>query len=348
MNKFIVLALLGGFLLTGAACQKRKPNEAAALEKKKQSDKSVAAVEQPSASYSMLYSWLERYGEWIETDKYGFVWQPNEAQRSRAWRPYLSGRWAFSDAGWLWISSEPFGWAVYHYGRWIRLRHVGWIWTPDEQWAPAWVSWRKSSEHIGWAPLPPEARFDAQVGIRNWADNYYEIGPDQYSFVPIEQFGAQRVGPTVLPSEENLALVNQTTNVTNLHVGRDTNVVLNHGPDFAELQRRTQHPIERLRVARRTVVRFLEENPKPTIDGETIEMPAPILAQRRPAEKPKRVREKLSYATIDRGWEMVVDSESAERVRMKIKSESAPPEVAPAKAFVRQSRRGAKPVSAAP
>jgi uncharacterized protein YraI len=34
-------------------------------------------------------------------------------------RPYTVGRWVFTDRyGWMWASSEPFGWATYHYGRW--------------------------------------------------------------------------------------------------------------------------------------------------------------------------------------------------------------------------------------
>jgi hypothetical protein len=66
------------------------------------------------------------------------------------------------------MSEEPFGWATFHYGRWTRLRNIGWIWVPGDEWAPAWVSWRKSNDYIGWAPLPPEARFDRRRGIHNW------------------------------------------------------------------------------------------------------------------------------------------------------------------------------------
>ena len=107
-------------------------------------------------SYDTFYRKLEPYGGWRETTDYGYVWQPEQAQRSRDWRPYTDGRWAYTDAGWTWVSDEPFGWATYHYGRWTRLRGVGWVWVPGDEWAPAWVSWRKSDRHLGWAPLPPE------------------------------------------------------------------------------------------------------------------------------------------------------------------------------------------------
>ena len=135
--------------------------------------------ERGGGSYSTFYTRLESDGDWIETSNYGYVWQPRLAHESRTWRPYSNGRWVYTDAGWTWISEEPFGWATYHYGRWTRLRNVGWVWVPGNEWAPAWVSWRKSDDYVGWAPLPPEARFERASGIHNWADNYYDIGPDQ-------------------------------------------------------------------------------------------------------------------------------------------------------------------------
>jgi hypothetical protein len=170
----------------------------------------------PSASYSTFYTKLDPYGVWRETANYGYVWQPREAERSRSWRPYTNGRWVYTDAGWTWVSEEAFGWAAYHYGRWTRLRDIGWVWVPGDEWAPAWVSWRKSNDYVGWAPLPPEARFDRHTGIHNWADNYYDIGPDQYCFVPSNQFGARRVEAAVVPTERNVTIVNQTANVTNI------------------------------------------------------------------------------------------------------------------------------------
>ncbi|HEY6070195.1 MAG TPA: DUF6600 domain-containing protein, partial [Chthoniobacterales bacterium] len=98
--------------------------------------------------YSTFYNKLEPYGDWIETGDYGYVFHPREATSAR-WRPYVNGRWVYTDAGWAWISEEPFGWATYHYGRWTRLRGIGWVWVPGNQWAPAWVSWRKGNDYVG-------------------------------------------------------------------------------------------------------------------------------------------------------------------------------------------------------
>src|SRR6266404_7433796 len=96
-----------------------------------------------TTGYTTFYNKLEPYGDWIETGDYGYVFHPRQAESSRSWRPYTDGRWVYTDAGCTWISEEPFGWATYHYGRWTRLRGIGWVWVPGNQWAPAWVSWRK-------------------------------------------------------------------------------------------------------------------------------------------------------------------------------------------------------------
>jgi len=317
------------------SCQKKQSEAAGKALRTKENapPKNGSLVDQPTASYTMFFTRLERYGAWRETSDYGYVWQPNEAARSRTWRPYTNGRWVYTDVGWTWVSEEPFGWATYHYGRWVRLRHIGWVWTADIEWAPAWVSWRKNDDYIGWAPLPPEAHFDRRAGIRNWADNYYDIGPDQYCFVPATQFGAQRVLPTIVPAERNLSIVSQTTNVTNITYNNTS--IVDQGPDYYELRARTQQPIEHLRVVRRTILNFLAENPRVVIKGEVIEMPAPIIAKARTAERPRRIKESVAHATVDRGWEMLVDPEAAEKVRAKIKSESALPEDAPPKTFVK-------------
>jgi hypothetical protein len=112
--------------------------------------------------------------------------------------------------------------------------------VPDDEWAPAWVSWRKSDDYVGWAPLPPEARFDRRTGIHNWSDNYYDIGPEQYCFVETKQFGAPRIQSSVLPTERNVTIVNQTTNVTNITYNNRT--VVNQGPSYDELRTRTAQP----------------------------------------------------------------------------------------------------------
>lgn len=288
--------------------------------------------QRPAGSYSTFYTKLESHGDWRETSDYGYVWQPREAQ-SRNWRPYTNGHWVYTDVGWTWVSEEPFGWATYHYGRWTRLRNIGWVWVPGDEWAPAWVSWRKSDDYVGWAPLPPEARFDRRSGIHNWSDNYYDVGPDQYCFVATREFGGERMQRSVVPSERNITIVNQTTNVTNITYNNTT--VVNQGPNFEELRSRTQRPIQRLRLEREVNVNINVGEPRPVVRGETLFIPAPLIARGQAVERPRAIKETVAHVEIDRGWEGISDRQAVEKTRAKMKSEATPPPDAPSKIFVK-------------
>ena len=287
----------------------------------------------PTSGYSTFYTKLEPYGGWIETSDYGYVWQPRETESSRSWRPYTNGRWVYTDAGWTWISEEPFGWATYHYGRWTRLRGIGWVWVPGNQWAPAWVSWRKSNDYVGWAPLPPEARFDQHTGIHNWSDSYYDIGPDQYCFVPTREIGAQRIESTIVPPERNVTIVNETTNVTNITYNNTT--VVNEGPNYEELRTQSREPLQRFRLERNLSVDVNVEAPRPLVQGETVVVAAPVIAAPVASERPPTVKQTIAQATVDLGWAAIADHEVAKKARDKIKSEATPPSNAPPKKFVK-------------
>src|SRR5256885_7164424 len=280
-----------------------------------------------TATYGMFYEKLDPYGEWRETKDYGYVFQPREAESSRDWRPYTEGHWVYSDAGWTWITDESFGWATYHYGRWVKLRRVGWVWVPGEEWAPAWVSWRSSKDYVGWAPLPPEERFDRRSGIHNWADSYYDIGPDQYSFVSCNDFGAEHVRRAVVPQERNVTIVVETTNVTRITFSNT--MIVNEGPSYDELRSRGPRPIERYRLRR-------ERNTEATvrISGNELEVSVPILSEVRNIFRPRRVKERVTDVNVDNGWTSVSDRSAAERARTKIRAEATPPPNAPPKKFV--------------
>jgi hypothetical protein len=295
--------------MRGGEMQQREVTEAAQI---------GGTDDEETASYDTFYTKLEPYGAWRETSDYGYVFQPNESARSRNWRPYTNGRWVYTDAGWTWYSDEPFGWATYHYGRWTRLRHVGWVWVPGDEWAPAWVSWRKSDAYVGWAPLPPEARFDRTRGIHNWADNDYDLGPEQYAFVPTPDFGDERIERTIVPIERNITIVNQTVNVTNITYNNTT--IVNQGPNYDELRQRTRQPIQRLRLERRQ--RFERENLQATVHDNVIAMSAPAIAPARQTGRPRVVKEKIAKAVVDRDWVEVRDKKAAEQARAKMKADA--------------------------
>jgi len=136
-----------------------------------------------------FYSALDSYGEWVEVGYDDYVWRPYKSDHN--WRPYSEGRWEWTKHGWYWVSYEPFGWATFHYGRWYHDDYYGWVWMPDNVWAPAWVEWRYNDFHIGWAPLPPYAKFNHGHGIHfsiSWHSGHH-----YWSFVKYNHFASHNI-----------------------------------------------------------------------------------------------------------------------------------------------------------
>ncbi|HXN56890.1 MAG TPA: DUF6600 domain-containing protein [Myxococcales bacterium] len=119
---------------------------------------------------------LSPYGEWVDTPEYGLVWRP--AAADDGFRPYYAGRWAWTNAGWYWVADEPYGWAVYHYGRWAQVSGMGWAWLPGSIWAPAWVSWRWGDGYAGWCALGPRGYVYEQPA-------YFVIVPQPQFLAPV-------------------------------------------------------------------------------------------------------------------------------------------------------------------
>src|SRR5262249_16249602 len=93
------------------------------------------------------------------------------------------GRWTWEDwYGWTWVSSDPWGWAPYHYGRWFHQPGFGWCWYPGlrsvrHYWSPALVGFFGFGGgggfgfgfgNVGWVPLAPYEVFHPW-----WGRNYY-------------------------------------------------------------------------------------------------------------------------------------------------------------------------------
>jgi hypothetical protein len=264
-----------------------------------------------------FYTALDPYGDWDEVDGYGPVFLPREAQQDRKWRPYSDGEWVRSEQGWTWRSNEPHGWATCHYGRWVRHVREGWMWVPGSEWAPAWVSWRKSETHIGWAPLPPEAH--SGRGFNASVDAYFDIGVRSYNFVPRERFGAGRtyVGRIVEP-EKNVTIIQNTMNVTNItyrNTGSST-VIVNEGPDVNFINARASAPIQIVRLQRDEMT----DGSQPVVAAGLLRLFAPEVNHERPIAKPTKVRKKVTRE-MDRGWNPA-DAAAEKVIRQKVATEA--------------------------
>ena len=180
-------------------------------------DPTVVVIQSPSDFYEPL----SPYGEWVTVAGYGRCWRPYNVDNS--WRPYCNGYWQRTDAGWFWVSSEPWAWATYHYGRWDWNVNFGWVWVPQTQWAPSWVAWREGNGYVGWAPLPPTATIAVSGGVV-FRDAAY--APHGFVFVQ-ERNLCEPVRPTTVIAN-NTTVINQTVNITRIQVVNQT--VVNDGP----------------------------------------------------------------------------------------------------------------------
>ena len=267
---------------------------------------------------------LEPYGNWMRTREYGDVWKPRISNPT-VWAPYTVGRWHYTELGWHFTSSEPWGWACYHYGRWVRYKTVGWCWVPGREWAPAWVSWRTSPRHIGWSPLPPAATWNRRSGIRHWADNRFNIGPSHYNFIRVEDFSTRNCYSSLVNRRQNASLMLSTNNVTLMFSislgGRDR--ICNRGPDRNYLTKHHHQDHRPLRISRNHGKRGAQ-NQVNIINQE-------IVIHQRVENKTeinlsKSVKtNRIDNEEIDQGWG-VVDSENQKTLlRRHIVSDSKRP-----------------------
>jgi hypothetical protein len=305
-----------------------------------------AVQAQDTITFEVFYDSLEPHGEWIEVGEFGYCWRPFVASDDAMWRPYSDGHWMYTDGGWTWASNEDFGWAVYHYGRWARVIGLGWVWVPGYEWAPAWVSWRDTpdKEYVGWAPLPPEASFEISIGFNTWVDDYYDIGPSCYNFVRYQDFGEPRLRTVMVPYEQNVVIIRNTVNITNISY-RDTvvNNVFIGGPQYDFVKSRSHREVRQLKLRRRDDFDWgrMRQDSKGYgkginhREGDSFLVAAPSIRRFRDDERrgPQNVKRQVKDVTFDRGWSGVKEATVADQIRQRMRQDAdrTRPQVMPEK-----------------
>ncbi|WP_137890864.1 DUF6600 domain-containing protein [Ramlibacter sp. 2FC] len=190
----------------------------------RQEDRSVSAryVSRETTGYQQL----DQYGDWRMDPGYGPVWYPYVTVAN--WAPYRYGHWEYIPPwGWTWIDDAPWGFAPFHYGRWVQIS-LRWCWVPgpivvQPVYAPALVAFVASTSGpthgyialssgqpgVAWFPLAPgEAYRPAYRVSRHYIDRVnrhhrladgdrdrlyrYQRQPDAVTVVPREAFGRSR------------------------------------------------------------------------------------------------------------------------------------------------------------
>ncbi|MCE0482613.1 MAG: hypothetical protein LV479_00055 [Methylacidiphilales bacterium] len=327
------------------------------------------ATNDSGASFQTFYDSLQSQGNWIQTGDYGYVWQPDVDDPD--WAPYTDGSWAYTDNGWTWVSDEPWGWATYHYGRWVNLDGTGWCWVPGYTWAPAWVSWRYGDGYCGWAPLPPDSFVGIDYGdggffvgigfhIGGDCDDFYGIGPGCYHFVPIHCLGHRNYyhGHDYVDPHANYAIINHTTNVTNINVNRHDSTggefarsqVTIGGPSLAQVNAVAETPVPRVNL-----VRTNEPGGGGSLSEHSLTLYAPHFNPgTRETARPGNIAGSIGTATVNRGLDITRPLTVNSRVPMRMASPAQIEQArlaqsqAPARAKVATANMQINPVLNAP
>jgi hypothetical protein len=197
-----------------------------------------------------FYSSLSPYGSWMELPDYGWCWQPTTVVIDRGWRPYCHrGSWMYSNCGWYWHSDYSWGWAPFHYGRWYDHPGRGWVWFPDKTWAPAWVSWRNTDTHCGWAPLPP----GAHCGPNGWSFHGnsvgvgfgFGLGAFQFNFVSYKDFGSRYPQHHALKGPYAQTVYTKSKPINGIVMG-DNNTIINNGVGYERVAAASRSEIRKV------------------------------------------------------------------------------------------------------
>jgi hypothetical protein len=268
-------------------------------------------------SLDFFYDNLADQGSWIEVGDYGYCFQPNVAVDDPSWRPYADGYWAYTDAGWTWVSYEDFGWATYHYGRWTNLADYGWVWVPGYEWGPAWVSWRTGGDYVGWAPLPPQGNEVVYEGsaITGAVDITFGIGPLYYNFVDIRYIGEPVLRARLIEPSRNVTIIHNTVNVTNITY--NNSIVVNNGPDLNRVNRFSARPIQHLTLQRDSNVPAAvgqggHRGNFNRVNGQQFVVVTPRVQKPTQPVAPRQVKAKVAAPKIERGWQGVANRQQIE------------------------------------
>ncbi len=131
----------------------------------------------------------------------------------------------------MWVSEYSWGWAPFHYGRWYTDPYYGPMWVPDYDWGPGWVTWRRSGDYYGWAPIGPG------VSINVAYSNGYYVPNDRWTYVRDRDFGRRDINNYYVRQSNNVTIINNSTVINNTRVDRTENVTYNAGPDRTEVEK---------------------------------------------------------------------------------------------------------------
>lgn len=210
---------------------------------------------------------LNQYGDWEDVNPYGRVWHPEVIND---WQPFANGHWAYDGNDWVWVSYEPFGWIVYHYGSWEYSPYYGWLWIPAmDAWSPARVQWIDYGDNVCWAPLRPYNY--------SWPEPWENSNVHPWMVVRMEDFNKENITVYRVRNVSRINNINQTQ-------------IIRRPPDVKVVQRYVKDPITIVKIQREPVQNQLPPvrttNPPVRTDNPPVRTNTPPVNRTTTAPKP--------------------------------------------------------------
>jgi hypothetical protein len=157
------------------------------------------------------YEDLDANGDWSDDSNYGHVWFPNQV--AVGWAPYHEGHWDWiSPWGWTWVDDSSWGYAPFHYGRWVSVGgRWGWVAGPvavQAVYAPALVVFIGGGPgviggNVGWFALGPREVYVPSYHVSE-------------AYVTRVNISSTTVTNVTITNVYNTTIVHNTTNITNV------------------------------------------------------------------------------------------------------------------------------------
>src|SRR6266571_4532661 len=182
---------------------------------------------------------LDEHGDWRDTPDYGPVWVPHPVMAG--WAPYRYGHWAWVEPwGWTWIDDASWGFAPFHYGRWVYW-DGSWVWVPGHVvarpvYAPALVvfvggrNWSLAITSggvagVAWFPLAPEEPYVPAYHVSNTYIRNVNVTNVNVTNINVTNINVTNINYRNRAAPGAVTVVSQQTFVQSRPVGRSVLVV---------------------------------------------------------------------------------------------------------------------------
>src|SRR3989449_99753 len=245
-------------------------------------------IDTPSGAVSLLRSGVYRVDVDTTGDKTSVTLLSGEAG---VWAPYRYGHWAWVEPwGWTWIDDAPWGFAPFHYGRWVYVGG-GWAWVPGRVaarpvYAPALVvfvggrNWSLAiagGSGVAWFPLAPEEPYVPAYRARKRSIRHVNVTNVNVTDITVTNVNVKNINSRNRRERDGVTVVSRETFVGSRPVSQGVIVVPRDRLDRASVVGATAQiaPGRRSVLGQPTIIAARHPPPAVTTREVVVQRPPP-------------------------------------------------------------------------